>query len=131
MSALLHDIGHLLHDEFEQAQARGEDRFHENLGSAFLGRWFGPQVTDPVKLHVASKKYLCATRPEYFATLSPASVQTLRIQGGPMSDEEVAEFEKLPGYKDAIRVRIWDDAGKDPDMVTRILDHFLTYADRI
>ncbi len=131
VSALLHDIGHLLHDQFEEAQARGEDRFHENLGSKFLAQWFGPQITDPIKLHVTSKKYLCATRPDYFATLSPASVHTLRIQGGPMSKEEVAAFEKHPGYKDAIRVRLWDDTGKDPDMQTRNLEHFLAYADRI
>ncbi len=131
ISTLLHDIGHLLHDEFEQAQARGEDRFHENLGSKFLGQWFGPEVTEPIKLHVASKKYLCATRPDYHASLSPASVHTLRIQGGPMNETEIAEFEKLPGYEDALRVRIWDDIGKDPDMKTKSLDHFLAYADKI
>jgi len=130
VSALLHDIGHLLHDEFEEAQNRGEDRFHENLGAKFLSQWFGPKVTDPIRLHVASKKYLCATRPEYRAGLSPASAHTLRIQGGPMTDDEVAQFEKLPGYKDALRVRIWDDTGKDPEMVTENLEHFLTYADK-
>lgn len=131
VSALLHDIGHLLHDEFEEAQARGDDRFHENLGSNYLSQWFGPEVTDPIRLHVASKKYLCATRPDYFETLSAASVHTLRIQGGPMTDEEIAEFEKNPNYESAIKVRIWDDTGKDPDMKTETLAHFLTYADKL
>lgn len=131
VSALLHDVGHLLHDEFEAAQDRGEDRFHENLGSKFLSQWFGTNVTDPIKLHVASKKYLCAVRPEYHAGLSAASVHTLRIQGGPMNADEVAEFEKNPSYKDAIQVRIWDDTGKDPEMQTNSLEHFLTYADKI
>lgn len=131
VAALLHDIGHLLHDEFEAAQARGEDRFHENLGSAFLSQWFGPEVTEPVRLHVASKKYLCATRPDYHDDLSPASVHTLRIQGGPMTKDEAAEFEQNPHFEDAVRVRLWDDAGKDPDKETRDLAHFLSYADRI
>jgi phosphonate degradation associated HDIG domain protein len=130
VSGLLHDIGHLLHDEFEEAQARGQDRFHENLGSKYLEKWFGPEVTEPVRLHVASKRYLCATDPDYQAKLSPASQHTLKIQGGPMNRDEVREFAANPWYKDAIRVRFWDDLGKDPEMKTATLDHFLAYADR-
>ena len=126
VAALLHDIGHLMDHEFEAAQLRGEDRFHENRGDAFLKDWFGPNVTEPVRLHVASKRYLCATDPDYFATLSPASVHSLNIQGGPMTAAEVAEFETLDNYRDAVQVRIWDDRGKDPDMTTKDLDHFLS-----
>ena len=131
ISALLHDIGHFLHDEFEAAQARGEDRFHENLGADYLARWFGPEVTEPIRLHVDSKRYLCATRPDYYDRLSAASQHTLRIQGGAMNDEEVADFENNASYKDAIKVRLWDDGGKDPVMKTADLDYFLTYADKI
>ena len=131
ISALLHDIGHFLHGDFEQAQERGEDRFHENLGSKFLSQWFGPEVTEPIRLHVDSKRYLCATQPEYHDKLSPASKHTLRIQGGPMDDEEVAEFEKNDGYQDAILVRLWDDRGKEQEMKTADLDHFLAYAEKI
>ncbi|MGI9465114.1 MAG: phosphonate degradation HD-domain oxygenase [Aestuariivirgaceae bacterium] len=124
-AALLHDIGHLLDHDFEDAQARGDDRFHENVGDTFLKDWFGPDVTEPVRLHVASKRYLCATDPDYFATLSPASVHSLRIQGGPMNAAETAEFEAIDNYKDALRLRIWDDKGKDPEMKTGDLEHFL------
>ena len=131
ISALLHDIGHLLHDEFEEAQNRGDDRFHENLGSKYLSKWFGPEVTEPIRLHVASKRYLCASDPNYHDTLSDASKHTLRIQGGPMNPSEVKEFEANPSYKDAIQVRYWDDLGKDPLMKTGSLSRFLTYADKI
>lgn len=124
-AALLHDIGHLLEHDFEAALEREEDRFHENMGDAFLKQWFGPDVTEPVRLHVASKRYLCATDPDYFAKLSPASVHTLRIQGGPMSAEEVKEFETNDNYREAVRLRVWDDLGKDPEMKTDSLDHFL------
>ena len=124
-AALLHDIGHLLEHDFEAALEREEDRFHENMGDAFLKQWFGPEVTEPVRLHVASKRYLCAIDPDYFAKLSPASVHTLRIQGGPMSAEEVKEFETNDNYREAVRLRIWDDLGKDPEMKTASLDHFL------
>ena len=130
VAALLHDIGHLLHDEFEQAQNRGEDRFHENLGSKYLSQWFSQDITEPVRLHVASKRYLCATDSQYYDTLSNASKHTLRIQGGPMSDSEVKIFEANPYYKEAIQVRYWDDLGKDPLMKTGSLSHFLTYADK-
>ncbi len=127
VAALLHDIGHLLERDFEAAMDRGEDRFHENLGDTFLKQWFGPEVTEPVRLHVAAKRYLCATDPDYFAKLSPASVHTLKIQGGPMSQDEVRDFESNPSYADAVRLRIWDDKGKDPEMKTADLEHFLTH----
>ncbi|NNE24508.1 MAG: HD domain-containing protein [Rhizobiales bacterium] len=124
-AALLHDIGHLVEHDFESALERDEDRFHENLGDAFLRQWFGPDVTEPVRLHVASKRYLCATDPEYLSKLSAASVHSLRIQGGPMSAAEVAEFEANGNHRDAVQLRIWDDLGKDPAMKTASLDHFL------
>lgn len=124
-AALLHDIGHLLEHDFEAALEREEDRFHENMGDTFLKQWFGLEVTEPVRLHVASKRYLCATDPDYFAKLSPASVHTLRIQGGPMSTAEVKEFETNDNYREAVRLRIWDDLGKDPEMKTASLEHFL------
>ncbi len=125
VAALLHDIGHLIDVEFEAALQRSEDRFHENLGHEYLSRWFGPEVTEPVRLHVAAKRYLCATDESYHNRLSPASAHTLKIQGGPMSSGEVAEFEANPHHRNAVRLRIWDDEGKDPDMATGTLDHFL------
>ena len=104
-AALLHDVGHL----------RGEtDGRHGDQGAAWLSRWFGPAVTEPVRLHVAAKRYLCATEPAYFGLLSAESVRTLAVQGGPMSTAEVAGFEALRYGADAVAVRRWDDAAKDP-----------------
>lgn len=124
-AALLHDIGHLMEHDFEAAMERNEDRYHENLGEKYLAEWFGPEVTEPVRLHVDAKRYLCATDPDYLNKLSPASAHTLKIQGGPMNDDEVAAFETNPHYREAVRLRIWDDEGKDPDMKTATLDHYL------
>jgi predicted HD phosphohydrolase len=53
-----------------------------------------------------------ATDAEYFAKLSPASVITLKLQGGPMAAHEVAGFEAERFYREAVRVRQWDDQGK-------------------
>jgi [1-hydroxy-2-(trimethylamino)ethyl]phosphonate dioxygenase len=116
VAALLHDLGHLLGGEPESGP-RERDMRHEVVASRFLGRWFGPEVTQPIRHHVAAKRYLCATEPGYHATLSPASVRSLELQGGVMSDAEVDEFERLPGAADAAMLRRWDDLAKDPDLV--------------
>lgn len=130
-AALLHDIGHLFEPEFDRALEAEKDLVHEKLGEAFLKRFFGPDVTEPVRLHVAAKRYLCATRPGYFEGLSPASVHSLKLQGGPMSPAEVAAFEAGPHYADAVQVRLYDDRAKDPAMVTPDLDHFLVHVAKV
>jgi [1-hydroxy-2-(trimethylamino)ethyl]phosphonate dioxygenase len=102
-----------------------------------LAPFFPPVITECVRLHVAAKRYLCATDPSYFSKLSPASVHTLSLQGGPMTGAEVAEFQSNPFHKEAVRVRIWDEGGKIPGMETRsfrdyeqllqrVVDNFVT-----
>ncbi len=127
-ASLLHDVGHVLDPEFEAALEQGQDLVHEDLGESFLTDWFGDGVTQPVKLHVAAKRYLCAIDSSYFARLSDASVLTLKLQGGPMSQAQVAEFEANPHHRDAVRLRIWDDRAKDPDAATPGIAHFMAYA---
>jgi predicted HD phosphohydrolase len=79
---------------------------------------------EPVRLHVPAKRYLCATDPGYFACLSPGSVRSLALQGGPFTFEEVAEFQALPFAEDAIRIRRWDEAAKVPGIPTPDLEHY-------
>jgi phosphonate degradation associated HDIG domain protein len=123
-ATLLHDIGHLIHDLPQDIADQGVDTQHESLGSAWLSRQFGPVVTEPVRLHVAAKRYLATTEPGYFDLLSPASVLSLRLQGGLMSAEECARFAAEPFAQDAIKLRRWDDEGKVVGMATPNLDHF-------
>jgi [1-hydroxy-2-(trimethylamino)ethyl]phosphonate dioxygenase len=123
-AALLHDYGHLVHDGPEDAAEHGIDTQHEELGYRFLERHFPAEVVDPVRLHVAAKRYLCATDPRYLGVLSPASRLSLDLQGGPMNAEEVAEFEALPHYAAACRLRRWDDAGKDAGADSPPLEHY-------
>jgi gamma-butyrobetaine dioxygenase len=105
-AALLHDIGHLLGET-------DEDR-HGEAGARWLSQWFGDAVTEPVRLHVPAKRYLCAVDSAYFGLLSAESVRTLSLQGGPMTAAEAAAFEILPHARDAVAVRRWDDQAKDP-----------------
>lgn len=126
VAALLHDIGHLLEDVPGDIAAWTEDAHHEQTGSDWLARRFGPEVSEPVRLHVPAKRYLLATNPEYFARLSPASLITLKLQGGPMAAHEVATFESERFYREAVRVRHWDDLGKVAGLKTPGLDHYCT-----
>src|SRR5262245_5090927 len=92
VAALLHDIGHLIDSRPENIADNGIDARHEDTGVAFLSRYFGDEVVEPVRLHVAAKRYLCSVSAEYAARLSPASAQSLALQGGPMSEDEAAAF---------------------------------------
>jgi len=112
VAALLHDIGHLLGEAADDINDWHVDARHEAVGAAWLGRYFGPEVSEPVALHVAAKRYLCATEPAYFARLSSASVLTLGLQGGPMQAVEIAAFESRSFFREAVRIRRWDDQGK-------------------
>lgn len=116
VAALLHDIGHLLHHLPEDIAQQGIDGEHEEVGNRWLVEYFPASVAEPVRLHVAAKRYLCAVHPDYQAKLSPASQQSLMLQGGPFTAAEVAEFESNPFFKDAVRLRHWDDAAKIPGL---------------
>jgi gamma-butyrobetaine dioxygenase len=124
-AALLHDVGHICGGTVSGRELMaGTDNEHGEAGAAWLGQWFGPEVTEPVRLHVAAKRYLCAVEPGYFEKLSAASVYTLSVQGGPMNDAEVAAFEALPQAGAAVAVRRWDEEAKDPDLPTPEFGHF-------
>jgi phosphonate degradation associated HDIG domain protein len=117
VAALLHDIGHLLDGQDEDLADRGVDGRHEEAACAWLMRHFGPEVTEPIRLHVAAKRYLCAVEPTYLTGLSPASRMSLQLQGGPMTAAEIAEFEGNEFFSEALRLRYWDDAAKVTGLV--------------
>jgi gamma-butyrobetaine dioxygenase len=101
------------------------------VGAEWLAQRFGREVSEPVRLHVPAKRYLCATEPAYLSRLSSASVVTLKLQGGPMSGSEVAQFEKAPFAQDALRVRRWDDQGKLAGLVTADLEEYRQLIDAV
>jgi predicted HD phosphohydrolase len=131
VSALLHDIGHFTSEFGTFTMDDTEDRYHEEAGAKVLEEFFPSVVTDCVRYHVAAKRYLCATKPEYFKRLSEASIHSLNLQGGPMNADEVAEFEANPNLKEIIAVRYLDEAGKRADMETPDYWHFAPMVQRI
>ena len=130
-AALLHDVGHFANDIDASVSEHGVDAHHEDAGADFLAKFFPPEVVEPIRQHVATKRYLCAVDPRYFDRLSPASVHTLNLQGGPMSATEVDEFEKNPHLQACIRVRKWDEAGKDPALAHPTFDHYVPLLQRL
>jgi phosphonate degradation associated HDIG domain protein len=117
-AALLHDVGQLMGGAGDAAEKLGLDARHEIGGARFLRKHFPAAVCEPIRLHVAAKRYLCAVDPAYAEGLSRASLLSLKLQGGPMSPEEIAAFEAEPFHDDAVTLRRFDDAGKQPDWVT-------------
>jgi phosphonate degradation associated HDIG domain protein len=124
VAALLHDIGHLVTDLPEDAADHGIDDRHEEMGVRYLRQHFPETITEPVRLHVEAKRYLCATVPGYLNALSDASRKSLELQGGVMNAVEVTQFEANPHYAAAVRLRGWDDRAKDPELHPADLDAY-------
>lgn len=114
VAALLHDIGHMVHTLGEHPAALGIDDGHEKLGADWLGAYFGPEVTEPIRLHVAAKRYLCTVEEDYVDKLTQDSIESLQLQGGPMAPDEVTAFQQTPYWEDAVALRRIDELAKDP-----------------
>ena len=100
-ATLLHDVGHGLEPEDDI------DAEHADLGADWLGGMFGPAVTEPVRLHVAAKRYLAQGG---LVAFDGPSGRSLASQGGAMSPHEAQAFARSGYAIDALRVRSYDSA---------------------
>lgn len=130
-AALLHDIGHFRGPLTGRDLMGGVDNKHQESGARFLRGLFGVAVSEPVRLHVAAKRYLCLVDPGYLATLSPASTYTLMVQGGPMSTAEARAFEQERYCDNAVSLRRWDDQAKDPAATAPPFEEFAPLLERL
>jgi phosphonate degradation associated HDIG domain protein len=119
LACLLHDLGHLLDQENPEI-----DGHHEIKAAAFLKNSFDTSVINPIKLHVAAKRYLCHADPLYFDSLSYASKKSLELQGGVFTPEECREFLSQEYAQEAIRLRKYDDLAKVPNKKTASFEDF-------
>jgi phosphonate degradation associated HDIG domain protein len=126
VASLLHDIGHLLpaSKTGEMLIERSSNRSHEQQGAALLSAIFQPSVTEPIRLHVAAKRYLCAAESGYWQELSAASKQSLEQQGGIFSADAAAAFIAQPYAAAAVQLRRWDDQAKIVGLAVPSLEHF-------
>ncbi|WP_140987188.1 HD domain-containing protein [Asticcacaulis tiandongensis] len=125
MACLLHDVGHMVHRLGEAPAEDGVDDQHEDLGAQWLAEHFPAEVSEPVRLHVAAKRYLCAVEDGYEASLSRDSALSLALQGGRMNAAEQKDFLNTPSADEAIALRRIDDRAKDPKAVTHSIEVFL------
>ncbi len=128
VAGLLHDVGHLTGDA---VPADDRDRDHAVVGHRLLAALLPPTVTEPIRLHVAAKRYLVATDRGYADRLSPTSVHTLALQGGPMTPEEVEAFDAEPHHEAAVRVRRWDDRAKVAGLAVPPLHAYRTFIEHL
>ena len=124
LAAFLHDIGHLCPLEYDQTAFSRMGEFgieaHDRWAEAFLReRGFSERLIATVKNHVAAKRYLCFSEAAYYEELSEASKNTLRYQGGPMSEQEAKDFEQDPFFEDSLVIRKIDEAAKEEDFEVR------------
>jgi predicted HD phosphohydrolase len=131
IAALFHDLGHLLVGDDVNLAEQGVDDLHEETSANALAKLFGNDVAEPVRLHVAAKRYLCAVNPAYYDKLSEDSRQSLLLQGGPMSPLEVAAFDKLDHRAAALALRLIDDEAKVAGLKTPGLESYRAMAHRL
>lgn len=131
IAALFHDLGHLLVGDDVNLAEQGVDDLHEETSANALAKLFGNNVAEPVRLHVAAKRYLCAVNPAYYDKLSEDSRQSLLLQGGPMSPLEVAAFDKLDHRAAALALRLIDDEAKVAGLKTPGLESYRAMANRL
>ena len=126
-AALLHDLGHFTDGADVERAGQGIDDRHELRGLPILERWFGPAVSEPVRLHVEAKRYLCAVDQDYLDELSAASLTSLVLQGGVYTPDQAQAFIRQPHAEAAVRLRRYDDLAKDPRCATAAPAHFLPF----
>ena len=122
-ACLLHDIGHFIIKDPDQLVSKSVDGKHEDIAFNFLKNYFKPEVTEPIKLHVNAKRYLCREK-SYYNLLSKASKISLELQGGKMNNDEAQKFILLKHHKDAITLRKYDDEGKIPNMKIKNINDY-------
>ena len=122
LAAALHDLAHS--PQFADIATQQHDR----IAMEWLTPRFGERVGWLAGAHVAAKRYLVATDPDYATTLSDVSVDSLHHQGGARVDPALVEH---PWWPDALRLRRYDDAAKVPRGDAASIEDVLAIADRV
>ncbi len=132
-AALLHDIGHLISEEYSDSDASPshKDDLHQYIAIPFLRPHFSEEVLGAIKFHVDAKRYLCFIDPLYWESLSPTSKHTLELQGGVFQAKEASAFIEQPFAAEAVRLRRYDDLAKVPQAVTPSLSYFREIASSV
>jgi len=127
-AALTHDIGYLISPRDSSSEDHVDDDSHESIGSHWLRARFDPRVADVVAAHVDATRYLCSTEPGYMRALSLNCRRSLTLRGGPMCSAEIHQFEAVPVFKEALRLRRWEERPSKQGFSPALLEHLLGLA---
>jgi len=122
-SCLLHDYGHFILDDPDELIRKNQDGKHEDIGYEYLKKFFKREVVEPIKHHVMAKRYLARDK-KYYNKLSNASIVSLELQGGLLNEKEAKLFEKEDFFKEAIKVRKFDEAAKKVGLKIKDIIHY-------
>ena len=130
-AALFHDVGWFLIDDESSDDVVVVSDDHAALGARILAPLLGPDVAQPIALHVVAKRWRCTIDPDYYDELSEASQITFVAQGGPLNTDERERFESHPGFVTAMALRSWDDRAKIHGLDIPGLQHYRPMAEEI
>ena len=130
-AALFHDVGWFVIDDESPDEVVVASDDHAAIGARILSPLFGPDIAQPVALHVLAKRWRCTIDPDYYDELSAASQATFVAQGGPLNTDERERFEAHPGFVTAMALRSWDDRAKIPGLEVPGLEHYRSMAEEI
>lgn len=119
LAALLHDMGWLICTTPDESEAH-----HGEIAAAVLGQWLPEAVTEPIRLHVAAKRYLCTVDETYRLALSPGSAKRLEQQGGTFDARQTVRFVATKYAPQAVQLRRWDDQAKVAGAEVPGLEHY-------
>ncbi len=122
-SSLLHDYGHFILENPDELVKINIDGQHEKVGYEYLKIFFKKEIVEPIKYHVLAKRYLARDK-NYFNLLSEASKISLKLQGGPLNQEECIKFESQEYFKASILLRKFDEAAKKTDIKMKSINDY-------
>jgi len=122
-SCLLHDYGHFIIDDPDELVKNDKDGYHESVGYEYLKSFFKKEIVEPIKYHVLAKKYLARNK-KYYNLLSDASKISLKLQGGILNKKESNEFEKMPFFKNTIKLRKFDELAKKTNIKIKSINDY-------
>ena len=122
-SCLLHDYGHFIIEDPVGLVKNDKDGNHESIGYEYLKKFFKKEIVEPIKYHVLAKRYLSRNK-KYYNHLSDASRISLKLQGGILNKKESDEFKKVPYFKNAIKLRKFDELAKKTNIKMKPINDY-------
>ena len=122
-SCLLHDYGHFIIDDPDELVKNDKDGYHESMGYEYLKSFFKKEIVEPIKYHVLAKRYLARNK-KYYNLLSDASKISLKLQGDILNKKESNEFEKMPFFKNTIKLRKFDESAKKTNIKIKSINDY-------